>query len=443
MIDNILREISYESKQLVYDLAEKLFPINRSITGKGVRETFDIIGEVIPLDMKSIESGTQVFDWTIPQEWAVDEAYISDLDGNIILSFKDNNLHLMGYSSAVDQTISKDDLMQHLIYDKNRPDSILYSTSYYNKDWAFCIEYDKLKDLNDDFYKVVIKSKFFNGCLDYAESLIDNGSKQEILVSSYVCHPSMANDSLSGVVTAVYLYKIIKSNPEYFRSYNIRFVFAPETIGSIVYLCNNKNMVKDRTHSGLVLTCLGDKGGFNYKRTFFGDNLIDNIAEYILNHYSNDYQVRDYCPTGSDERQYGSPGFRMPVGVLTRSMFGEFPEYHTSKDNLSFIKPEYLAESLYLISLIFAVINMNKIYSRVNPFCEPQMSKYDLYPKKGGAGIMSHSKDTITRMKILNLCDGNLSLLDIAKKINVNIFKLQEYISILVDNNLLECKLND
>jgi aminopeptidase-like protein len=423
----------------MFQLLEELFPINRSITGPGVRETIDILSQHLPLEVSRLKTGKQVFDWTIPPVWSVNSATISDIDGNILISLENNNLHLMSYSIPVDAVLTKDKLFEHITTDSTRPDAIPYATTYYKKEWGFCISYNDTLNLNDEYYKVSIDSSLEDGFLEYAEVLIDNGSDTEILISSYLCHPSMANDSISGVVIAVFLYKLISQNRNFLSGNNVRILFAPETIGVISYLSDNRELVKERTIAGLVLTCLGDKGNFNYKKTFNGGCTIDKIAENILRSSGYEYSIRNYSPLGSDERQYCSPGFRLPVGVLTRSMFGEFPEYHSSLDNLDFVDKASLAESLEMVATIVWGIDNNKTYKRTNPFCEPHLSKYNLYPEKGG-NRMRHEKDIETRMWLLNLCDGKHSMLEISDRLNVPLVSLIELTNVLIEVGLLSCQ---
>ena len=437
MISKYLKAFSEKNSAELYNLLCRLFPLNRSITGEGTYQTLKILNEYIPFDIAEIESGSIVFDWEIPEEWNVTEAYIEDSKGKRLLSLSENNLHLMGYSIPVDAVISRDELLKHLIYDESRPDSIPYSTSYYNRNWAFCIKYNSLSIFSDEFFKIRINSTFTKGSLRFGEFFLNNNSDQEILISTYICHPSMANDSLSGIVLAVFLYKFILEFPEFFVKFNIRFLFAPETIGSLVYLFRNKDCVKERTYAGLVLTCLGDSGSFNYKKSFYGNQHIDLIAENILTTFLAGSTIYNYSPFGSDERQFGSPGFRLPIGVLTRSIYGKFEEYHTSKDNLSFVSTENLAESLEILISIIVAINIDDFYIRTNPFGEPHMSKYGLYDDTGGAGKMEHNKIIKNRMLVLNLCDGTKKISDIAKIANQNFFDILDIIEELKKYNLL------
>lgn len=432
---NQLSDVGIENE--LFELLSLLFPIHRSITGPGIRKTLDIISQHLSLNRCYISSGEKIFDWIVPNEWSIEEAYIENIKGEKIISIENNNLHIMSYSVPVNKIISRQDLESHLVHDKNRPNAIPYTTSYYVEDWAFCLTYNQYLKLTDDFYKVVIKSKLEPGHLEYGEAFIDNKSSDEILISSYICHPSMANDSLSGVVISIFLYKILSNNPELFSKYNYRFIFIPETIGSIAYLWNNKENVTKRTAAGFVLTCLGDNGPINYKMSYNSNDLVNKITKNILKYHTGEFNIINYIPQGSDERQYGSPGFRLPVGVLTRSMFGNFPEYHTSLDDLNFIKSDKLYDSLKLISKIILAFNFNKTFKRVNPYCEPQMSKYDLYPKRGGGGMMNHDEETRNVMMILNLCDGLNSVLDISNNLNIDFFKVNSIIENLVKSNLL------
>ena len=419
----------------MYELLTELFPYNRSITGDGVRKTLERISVDIPIKKTHIKSGTEVFDWVVPDEWNVTSAKIYDPKGKLIVDFADNNLVLMSYSVAVDETMHLQELKKHIITDPTRPDWIPYSTSYYKNNWAFCLPFNYVKKMVDGDYKVEINSTKKPGELIYAEAFIDNGAEREVLISSYICHPSMANDSLSGVVLSVQLYEEIKKLDN--LSYNYRFLFSPETIGTICFLYNNRNVIKDSIEYGLIATCLGDSGGFTYKKTRNGNRKIDEMMEYIFNKKKTKGTILDFSPLGSDERQYCSPGFDLPVGVLTRSMYGQFPEYHTSSDNLDFVTSEALEESLNMYIDVIKSYECNCKFIRSDPFCEPQMGRYDMYRMTGGAGEDNLDDLAQQRMWILNYADGKSDLLEISKKSGFDMFALQSASKELIENKLI------
>jgi aminopeptidase-like protein len=412
-----------------------LFPLNRSITGNGVRQTLDRISEEVPLLLTSVKSGTNVFDWTVPDEWNVISAKIYSPNGDLIVDFDKNNLFLMGYSDSINTKLTLEELKAHIITDKMKPDWIPYSTSYYNSGWKFCLPYNFVKKMKEGEYKVIIESIKKPGELIYAEAFIDNNAKKEVLISSYICHPSMANDSLSGVVLAVEIYKKLTKNKN--SKYNYRFLFTPETIGTICFLKNNKEIVKDNIEYGLVATCVGDSGGFTYKKTRNNKSNINRVVEYVFQENKIDGKIIEFTPLGSDERQYCSPGFNLDMGVLTRSMYGCFPEYHTSADNLDFVSEKNLQESLYLYLSIINAYESNCVFSRVNPYCEPQLSKHNLYRKIGGAGQDVLNKILQQRMWILNYSDGNNDLLSVAKKSGFNLLELKKASLDLVEVGLI------
>jgi aminopeptidase-like protein len=397
----------------MYNLLCDLYPINRSITGDGVRETIERISDEIPIETSSFKSGLNVFDWTVPDEWNVKSAKIYGPDGEIFVDFKSNNLFLMSYSTPIDKVMTLNELLGHIVTDESRPDWIPYSTSYYNDRWAFCLPYNMVKTMDEGEYRVEIDSEKKPGELIYAEAFIDNGADKEVLISSYICHPSMANDSLSGVVLAVQLYKeLVKLNN---LKYNYRFLFTPETIGTICFLHKNKDAIKLNLEYGLVATCLGDKGPFTFKESRNERSKLNNVVHKIFEE-GIEGKVIKFSPLGSDERQYCSPGFDLDVGVLTRSMYGCFPEYHTSADNLDFVSQENLNESLEVFIKIIKTYEANCKFSRINAFCEPQMGKYGLYGQIGGGGKYNIETQLQQRMWLLNYADEITDLLTISKK---------------------------
>jgi len=418
----------------MYKLLQELFPYNRSITGNGVRKTIERISIEIPLKTTRIASGTQVFDWTVPSEWNVKSAKIYDPDGNVIVDFSENNLYLMSYSVPTNIVLTLEQLKKHIITDKSRPDWVPYSTSYYKDNWAFCLPYNFVKNMVEGDYQVVIESIKEPGELVYAEAFIDNKSEKEVLISSYICHPSMANDSLSGVVLAVQLYKELKNINS---NYNYRFLFAPETIGTICFLYNNKEKIASSLEYGLVATCVGDSGRFTYKRTRNQRSKINQIVDYVFSDSDVAGKIIDFSPIGSDERQYCSPGFNLDVAVLTRSMYGHFPEYHTSADNLDFVSEKNLQESLELYLQVIKTYDANCKFIRQSGFCEPQMSKYNMYRDIGGGGEDHLAVLVQQRMWVLNFADGENDLLAIALKSGFNLLDLEKVATELVDAGLI------
>jgi aminopeptidase-like protein len=419
----------------MYKLLSDLFPYNRSITGKGVRETIDRISREIPLKVSRFKSGLSVFDWTIPDEWNVASAKIFAPNGDLIVDFDENNLFLMSYSVPVDTTLTLQQLLEHVITDKTRPEWIPYSTSYYDEHWAFCLPYNFVKNMVEGSYKVVIDSIKEPGELIYAEAFIDNGASKEVLISSYICHPSMANDSLSGVVLAVQLYKeLYKINN---LNYNYRFLFAPETIGAICFLHKNRKKIKSNLEYGLVATCVGDSGEFTYKKSRNEGSDINRIVENVFSRKNIDGRVVEFSPLGSDERQYCSPGFDLDVGVLTRSMYGCFPEYHTSADNLDFVSEKNLKESLELYLEIINSYEANCKFSRKNAFCEPQMGKYNMYREVGGGGEDNLDVLVQQRMWLLNYADEKTDLLTISEKSEFSLSDLKNTLAELIGAGLI------
>ena len=426
-----------DSAQQMYGLMRELFPICRSITGDGVRRTLQRIGQEIPLTFKSYPSGMKCFDWEIPDEWNIRSAVIRDSNGRTIVDFKNNNLHVVSYSEPIDGLFSLDQLKSHIFTIPAKPSVIPYITSYYKKQWGFCMSHDNFLSMSDGIYHVTIDADLAPGELNIAEAIIPGRSAKEVLLSSYICHPSMANDALSGVVLTVQLYKELSKQGDNYYGY--RFLFLPETIGSIVYLYDHKDIIKERLHSGLVVTCVGDKGRFNYKRSRRGASTIDRVVENVLKNSGYKYQIRDFWPDGgSDERQYCSPGFNLPIGSLMRSVYGEFEEYHTSLDNLDFIDQQSLLESLNLYLMVMEALQINASYLNTNPFCEPQLSKRGLYHAWGA--VKEKSEQIKKMMWLLNYSDGEHELVDISDRMGFGILDMKESLGHLMNASLLERK---
>ncbi len=419
----------------MHNLMTRLFPLCRSITGDGVRETFRIIKERIPLEVTEVPSGTECFDWTIPDEWNIASAWIKDESGRTIVDFADCNLHVLGYSEPVSGTFTLEELKPHLHSNPNQPDVIPYLTSYYKHRWGFCMSHKQLQSLPEGRYQVEIKSSLQKGSLTLAETFIPGKSKKEVIPTRYTCHPSMANDSLSGVVLNVKLCEHLLKRKD--NRFSYRFIFAPETIGTIAYLARNKDRVLTSTHCVLVLTCVGGPGAFTYKRTKFGHPL-DRITENVLKHSGKEHVVKDFFLPGSDERQYSTPGFNIPAASLMKAAYG-FPEYHTSADDLKLVTAESLEESFDLYVKLIEAIEGNATYINLKPFCEPFLSKYGLYETIGGQKNPSRHLDTTKQiLYILNYSDGRTPLIDIADKGNFSLLDLINTAHVLEEKGLLQ-----
>lgn len=402
----------------MYSLAMDLFPICRSITGDGVRSSLKRVSQEIPVSLTEISSGTSVYDWTVPEEWNVREAWIRDSKGRDVVNFADHNLHLVGYSAPTRETLSLADLKSHLFSLPNQPDLIPYRTSYYKKTWGFCLAHEKLEDLKEDQYEVNIDSEFTRGSLTYGECHIQGETDEEVLISCHTCHPSLANDNLSGIVVGVELARYLASQP---RRLSYRILFAPATVGSISWLATNEAVVSKIKH-GLVLTCVGDSAPVTYKMSRRGDSCIDRAMRHVLQTSGDDFQILDFHPYGYDERQFCSPGINLPVGCMMRSVHGTFPEYHTSADNLDFIKPANLGDTLSKAIDAIEILEKNHVFLNLNPMCEPRLGKYGLYG--GGGGQRMGEFDELALLWVLNQSDGSNDLLMIAEKSGMRFSKI-------------------
>ncbi|HEY2472001.1 MAG TPA: DUF4910 domain-containing protein [Terracidiphilus sp.] len=414
----------------LYQLAADLYPICRSITGDGIRQTLREIQNRIPMEIREVPTGTEVFDWNVPREWNIRDAYIKDSNGKRIVDFKTSNLHVVNYSAPVQKTLSLAELEPHLHSIDAHPDWIPYRTTYYKEDWGFCLSDNQRKALADSQYEVCIDSTLEEGSLTYGECFLRGATEDEVLVSVHVCHPSLANDNLSGLTVATTLAQMVSESD---RQYSYRFLFVPGTIGAITWLSLNRDNAS-KIHHGLVLTCIGDRGGFHYKKSRRGDAEIDRAMAHVLRHCEETSQVLDFSPYGYDERQYCSPGFNLPVGCLMRSVWGTFPEYHTSSDNLDFIDPGQLTRSLRLCIQAFDVIERNQTYVNCYPYCEPQLGKRNLYRTSGGESI---DEAIHARLWILNLSDGHHSLLEIAERSGLPFSMLRDAADMLETAGLL------
>jgi aminopeptidase-like protein len=415
----------------MHDLAADLYPICRSITGDGVRETLARVAEEIPLEVHEVPSGTAVFDWTVPKEWNIREAWIADSTGRRVVDFADCNLHVMSYSTPVRRRVPVAELREHVFTVPGQPDRIPYRTSYYNETWAFCLSQNQLDSLTDDEYEVCIDSTLEDGRLTYGELLIEGELEDEILVSTHICHPSLANDNLSGIAVATEAAKALMDGP---RRHSYRFLFLPVTIGAITWLALNEREL-GRIRHGLVLTGVGDPGQSTYKRSRRGDADVDRAAVHVLEQSGAPYEVQDFFPYGYDERQYCSPGIDLPVGCLMRTPHGRYPEYHTSADNLDFLSAESLADSLDKFLAICRVLDRNRTYLNLYGRCEPQLGKRGLYAAIGGD--VDSQRAQLAMLWVLNLSDGGHSLLDIAERSGIAFDAIERIATVLHEHELL------
>ena len=422
-----------EQGEALHGLVQRLFPICRSITGDGVRRTLAILGEYLPdLQVHEVPTGTPAFDWTVPREWNVRDAWVKNQRGERVIDFQEHNLHLMSYSVPVHGWFTRTELNEHLHSLPAQPDLIPYRTSYYVDAWGFCLAHSQRLALSDELYEVCIDSTLAPGSLTYGELLLPGETDEEVLISSHICHPSLANDNLSGLAVATFLAQYLAQAP---RRYSYRFVFVPGTIGAITWLSRNFDAV-ERVRHGLVLTLLGQNGPFTYKQSRRGTAAIDRAAAWVLGQAGVPHAVRPFSPYGYDERQYCSPGFDLPVGCLSRTPFGEFPEYHTSADNLDFVSPATLQASLELVQNILAVLDANRRYRNRSPYGEPQLGRRGLYNNVGGGPEGADWQMTL--LWVLNLSDGQHSLLDIAERAGLPFGRVQQAATALAATDLLE-----
>lgn len=402
----------------MHALAADLYPHCRSITGDGVRATLRRLQEEIPLEIHEVPSGTEVFDWTVPEEWNIREAWIKGPDGRKVVDFANHNLHVVGYSVPVHLKMSLSELKANLFSLPDQPDLIPYRTSYYKKTWGFCLQHRLLESLADGEYEVCIDSTHSDGSLTYGECLIPGSSDEEVLISCHTCHPSLANDNLAGIAVGVALARQLAARP---RRLSYRFLFAPATIGSITWLALHQAAIPRIKH-GFVITCAGDAGPVTYKKTRSGDAVVDRAMQHVLKTSGADHRIVAFHPYGYDERQFGSPGIKLPVGCLMRSIHGTFPEYHTSADNLDFIKPECMEDTLGKALDAIEVLEHNACFVNLKPMCEPKLGKYGLYG--GGGGQRTGDFDELALLWVLNQSDGTNDLLTIAGKSGMTFRKI-------------------
>lgn len=410
---------------------KRLWPICRSITGPGVRETLAIIGERLPgLVIHEVPTGTKCFDWTIPKEWVIRDAYIEAPDGRRILEFSVNNLHVVNYSIPVDRVMELDELQQYLHSLPGQPDAIPYVTSYYKEAWGFCLSHRFRESLVAGRYRVHIDSELKIGSLTYGEILLPGSSDREVFISTYVCHPSMANNELSGPCVTAQL-ALWLANRE--RRYSYRIVFLPETIGAICYLSKHLQMLKEKVIAGYVVNCVGDERAWSFLPSRHGDSLSDQVARHVLRHSAPDHKEYSYLERGSDERQYCSPGVDLPVSSIMRSKYATYPEYHTSLDNLEFVSANGLEQSFYCYQKVVDVIEANCIPEACTP-CEPKMSDRGLRPTLGMRGSADSGR---AMMNLLAYADGNKTLVEIADIIGEPVWELRQLVDMLTELSLL------
>ncbi len=393
----------------MYALISRVYPICRSVTGEGVRQTFEILKEHIPLQVHEVPTGTRVFDWSVPREWNIRDAWIKNAAGEKIIDFKKCNLHVLNYSAPIRAKVTLAELKQHIFTLPDFPERIPYRTSYYKENWGFCLSYNQLAKMADGEYEVFIDSSLESGNLTYGELYLKGERADEILISCHTCHPSLANDNLSGIALATFLARRLLRDK---RGYSYRFLFIPGTIGSITWLALNEDTVPNIKH-GLVLAGVGDSGKCHYKRSRRGGAEIDRAAIHVLQH-SGEFGILDFSPYGYDERQFCSPGFNLAVGCFMRTPHGRYNEYHTSADNLQLVQPQYLADSFDKCFAVIGLLENNRTYLNRNPKCEPQLGRRGLYQMIGGQE--NGKLKELALLWVLNLSDGKHSLLDIAER---------------------------
>jgi len=420
----------------MHDLVVDLYPICRSITGDGARQTLARINEIILLEIHEIPTGTPVLDWTVPKEWNIRDAFVKNANGDRVIDFQASNLHVVNYSVPVQRSMTWQDLRPHLHSDPEHPDWIPYRTSYYVEAWGFCLSHNRLLELerataDDEVFEVCIDTSLTEGSLTYGECVLPGVTDAEVLISTHICHPSLCNDNLSGMALATYLAKSLRSRP---HRYSYRFLFIPGTIGSIAWLARNESGL-DRIHHGLVVACVGDAGPFTYKRSRRGDAEIDRVVAYVLEQRGSSSSIRDFVPYGYDERQYCSPGFNLPVGCLSRTPHGEFPEYHTSADNLDFIDRQALAGSMDVCRQIVEMLEANRSFVGLATKGEPQLGRRGLYRAMGG--FADPAERQMAMLWLLNLADGQHTLLDVARKSDLPFQSIRETADVLAAHELI------
>jgi len=425
--------MSYLIGEEMYQWASELFPWNRSLTGEGVRKTLKFVKQHLPgLEIYEVPSGTQAFDWTVPKEWSINAGWIADSNGNKLIDFENSNLHILGYSVPVNEVVTKQELEAHLHSLPDQPEAIPYITSYYKENYGFCLTEIQRLTLGDGPFHIFIDSKLFDGHMTYAQLLIPGETDEEILFSTYVCHPSMANNELSGPVVAIALAKYIESLEE--RHFSYRFIFTVENIGATYYASKNLAHMQEFIRAGWVLTCIGDNRTFSYVPTRFGNTYTDSISRRVLKDLGEDFTEYKWLDGGSDERRYNSPGVELPIGSLMRSMYGEYPEYHTSLDNLDVISPAGLEGGLAMLQSAVQILESNFHY-KIKTKCEPQLGKRGLYPntstKASGAEVRN-------LMNVISFLDGRLDILQISEKCELPYAEVVKVLGKLIKADLVE-----
>lgn len=415
---------------------DRLWPLNRSLTGEGNRETLRILQELVDLQIHEIPSGTQCFDWTVPPEWTVHEAWIEGPNGDRIIDFADNNLHLVGYSVPFAGQLDLQTLKTHLHSRPDMPHAIPYVCSYYSPYWGFCMKHAKLNQLEDGLYTVRVDSELNDqGTMTLADAVLPGESNEEVLFSTYICHPSMANNELAGLLVAAFLYRKLKQMTK--RRYTYRFLFAPETIGAICYLSRWGNHFKKKLVAGWVITTVGDAGSYSFRRSRRGDTLADRVSELVLKQGGDPHTIESFDIDGSDERQYCSPGFNLPVASLTRTRYGRYPEYHTSADNKEIIDFNSMTETISKYYEFSVLLENNRAYRTKIPFCEPMLGKRNLH-----ASLTTNTgseEDELRAFKwLLNLADGKHDLIGIAELTGIHYRTLLNAVPLLLEHDLIE-----
>ena len=415
----------------LHGLVRELFPINRSLTGAGVRETLAILARHVQLEIREVPSGTAVLDWQVPLEWNIRSATIGALDGRCLVNFADNNLHVVGYSKPIHKEVTRAELAQHVHTLPDQPELIPYRTGYFADDWGFCMPDNLWQTMQDEAYRIDIDSDLSPGSLTYGELFLPGELSDEVLITAHICHPSLANDNLSGIAVAVALAMRQARLP---RRLGYRFLFIPATIGAITWLARNESELGKIRH-GLVLTCIGDTGPFHFKQSRSGAP-IDNAVAHILRHSGHPYEIVPFNPYGYDERQFCSPAFDLPMGCLMRSVHGTFPQYHTSADNPGFVKPQALNQSYEVVASLLDLLDANWMYARTDGRGEPQLGRRGLYraiagqKEAGGASQMD-------LLWLLNLADGKHSLLEMAERAGIPFGRLQKAVRLALDADLI------
>lgn len=441
MLDAVAHRHGRESVEEIESYFDRLWPLLRSITGEGVRQTHDILGEVVSLERIEVPSRTSAFDWTVPQEWVVRDAYLIDPNGKRILDIKENNLHLVNYSVPFRGRLSRDELDVRLYSLPEQPDAVPYVTSYYRPHWGFCLSQRQRDALPEGEYEVVVDTDHVDGALTISEVVLPGESEDEVLISTYTCHPSMANNELSGPLAAAFLARRIAAWPR--RRMTYRFVFAPETIGAITYLSLRGDHLKRHLAAGYVVTCVGLDRPFTFQKSQRGDTVADRAGLYALRSLGLDHRVRDFHPTGSDERQYCSPGFDLPVGSILRGPYSQYPEYHTSLDNKGLISFVALQGTIDLLEEVCRVLDVNATYRNLVSLGEPNLGKRGLYQTVGGKRAnMDHRQRTHATLWLVNQANGKRDLLAIAERSNVPIDQLDDVARSCLEKGLFKIEVD-